>query len=191
MVLRHFIPDLTAHRYHMTTEQSALVCVVCSAHTCPYWGVKNRSFEVRRPRVDIICIALRALCRHSGNPSQRLRYRGNSVVGQLLCVQRCEREYRRCWLCSGWCQRVLFLNVKFASCVHHHEYLHLTLYFYWFCLGVEPLIKGDGTGYTWIKLHNWEFRNLHPSTNIINMIKSRRICWAKHGWDEKCIKSFN
>jgi hypothetical protein len=30
----------------------------------------------------------------------------------------------------------------------------------------------------WIKLHNEELHNLHSSTDIIRMIKSRRMRWA-------------
>lgn len=122
---------------HMTTEQSTLVLVVCSVRTCRCRGVKSRLFEVGRLRVDAICIALHAVCRYSSIPPQHLRYCVNSVVCQLLCVKLYEREYRRCWLCYGSCQLVLFVNVKFTSCAQHHGYMHLTLHFHWFCLDVK------------------------------------------------------
>jgi hypothetical protein len=32
----------------------------------------------------------------------------------------------------------------------------------------------------WRKLHNVELRNFYSSTNIIRMIKSRRMAWAGH-----------
>jgi hypothetical protein len=32
----------------------------------------------------------------------------------------------------------------------------------------------------WRKLHNEELHNLYSSPNIIRMIKSRRMRWAKH-----------
>jgi hypothetical protein len=32
----------------------------------------------------------------------------------------------------------------------------------------------------WRKLHNEEFHNLNSSTNIIRMVKSRRMRWAGH-----------
>jgi hypothetical protein len=32
----------------------------------------------------------------------------------------------------------------------------------------------------WRKLHNMELHNLYCSANIIEMIKSRRIRWARH-----------
>jgi hypothetical protein len=43
----------------------------------------------------------------------------------------------------------------------------------------------------WRKLHNEELHNLHSSSSIIRMIKSRRMRWAGHvaQWVEKdCIK---
>jgi hypothetical protein len=32
----------------------------------------------------------------------------------------------------------------------------------------------------WRKLHNEELHNLYSSSNIIRMIKSRRMRWARH-----------
>jgi hypothetical protein len=148
MVPCHFISDCIADRYHMTTELSTLVWVGCSTHTCRYRGVKSRSFEVGRPRVNVICIALHAMCRYFGGPSERIRYPVNSVVWQLLCVKRCEREYRRCWLCSGLCQRVLFLNVKFhlmctapCTCICTWRYTFLLILFVY---GISDRVGRDG-----------------------------------------------
>jgi hypothetical protein len=50
-------------------------------------------------------------------------------------------------------------------------------------------ITGD-----WTRLHNGELHNLNTSTNIITMIKSRRIRWAGHAahmGDKKCIQDFS
>ena len=40
--------------------------------------------------------------------------------------------------------------------------------------------KRDGVTGEWRKLYNEELNNLYASTNIIRMIKSRRIRWAGH-----------
>jgi hypothetical protein len=47
----------------------------------------------------------------------------------------------------------------------------------WFTriFGPKREVTGD-----WRKLHNEEFRNLYSSPNIIRMIKSRRMRWARH-----------
>jgi hypothetical protein len=42
----------------------------------------------------------------------------------------------------------------------------------------EP--KMDEVTGGWRKLHNHEFHNLHSSPNIIRVIKSRRMRWARH-----------
>jgi hypothetical protein len=39
--------------------------------------------------------------------------------------------------------------------------------------------RDEGTG-GWMKLHIEELHNLYSSPNIIKMIKSRRIKWARH-----------
>jgi hypothetical protein len=39
---------------------------------------------------------------------------------------------------------------------------------------MEEFIEG------WTKLHNKEFRNLYASPNIIRVMKSRRMRWARH-----------
>jgi hypothetical protein len=39
--------------------------------------------------------------------------------------------------------------------------------------------RDEGTG-GWRKLHNEELHNLYSSSNIIRMIKSRRMRWAGH-----------
>jgi hypothetical protein len=41
---------------------------------------------------------------------------------------------------------------------------------------------------SWRRLHNEELHNLHTSQYIIRIIKSRRIRWARHVRDEKCIQ---
>jgi hypothetical protein len=40
--------------------------------------------------------------------------------------------------------------------------------------------KGDEVTEGWRKLHNEELHNLYPSSNVIRMIKSRRMRWAGH-----------
>jgi hypothetical protein len=40
--------------------------------------------------------------------------------------------------------------------------------------------KGDKVTRGWRKLHNEELRNLHSLPNVIRMIKSRRMKWARH-----------
>jgi hypothetical protein len=42
----------------------------------------------------------------------------------------------------------------------------------------------------WRRLHKEELHNLYASPNIIRVIKSRRMEWAGHGRDEKCIQNF-
>jgi hypothetical protein len=41
-------------------------------------------------------------------------------------------------------------------------------------------VTGDEVTGDWRKLHNEEFNNLHSTSNIIRMMKSRRIRWAGH-----------
>jgi hypothetical protein len=41
--------------------------------------------------------------------------------------------------------------------------------------------KRDAIVGGWRKLHNGEFHDLYPLLNIIRMIKSRRMRWARHG----------
>jgi hypothetical protein len=54
-----------------------------------------------------------------------------------------------------------------------------------------PKREEDGS---WRKLHNDELRGLCSSLNIIRMIKSRRMRWARHvariGGRERCLQSF-
>jgi hypothetical protein len=45
----------------------------------------------------------------------------------------------------------------------------------------------------WRRLHNVELHNLYASSNIIGVIKSRKVRWkghSMHGIDEKCIQNF-
>jgi hypothetical protein len=39
--------------------------------------------------------------------------------------------------------------------------------------------RDEGTG-GWRKLHNEELHNLYSSSNIIRMMKSKRMRWARH-----------
>jgi hypothetical protein len=41
------------------------------------------------------------------------------------------------------------------------------------------------------RLHNEEHRNLYASSNIIRVIKSRRMRWVGHGRDEKCMQNLD
>jgi hypothetical protein len=41
-------------------------------------------------------------------------------------------------------------------------------------------LKRDKVTGVWGKLHNEELHNLYSSPNIIRMIKSRRMRWARH-----------
>jgi hypothetical protein len=38
----------------------------------------------------------------------------------------------------------------------------------------------DDVGGGWARLHNEELHNLYASPNIIRIIKSRRLTWARH-----------
>jgi hypothetical protein len=44
-------------------------------------------------------------------------------------------------------------------------------------------------------LYNEELHNLYALTNIIIMVRSRRIWWTEHissiSWEEKCIQNFD
>jgi len=46
----------------------------------------------------------------------------------------------------------------------------------------------------WKKLHNEELNNLYSSPNIVRVMKSRRMRWAKHvarmGGEERCVQGF-
>jgi hypothetical protein len=50
--------------------------------------------------------------------------------------------------------------------------------------------KRDEVTGGWRILHNDELHNLYSLPNIIRMIKSRKMRWAGHGEDEKCIQNF-
>jgi hypothetical protein len=40
----------------------------------------------------------------------------------------------------------------------------------------------------WRRLHNEELRKLYASPDIIKVMKSMKMKWARHGRDEKCIQ---
>jgi hypothetical protein len=50
-----------------------------------------------------------------------------------------------------------------------------------------PKREEDGS---WRKLHNDELHNLHSSLNIVRVIKSRRMMWAGHDGEERCLQGF-
>jgi hypothetical protein len=54
--------------------------------------------------------------------------------------------------------------------------------------------KGDEVIRGWTKLHKEELHNLYFSSNIIRMIKSRKMGWSRHvahmGGEEECIQGF-
>jgi hypothetical protein len=67
-----------------------------------------------------------------------------------------------------------------------------------------PLTKGEQGDYLrrifgpkreevvggWGRLHNEEVHNSYTSSNIIRVIKSRRMRWVDYGRDEKYIQNF-
>jgi hypothetical protein len=51
--------------------------------------------------------------------------------------------------------------------------------------------KRDEVTWEWRKLHNEELNDLYCAPNIIRVIKSRRMRWAKHvarGREERCLQ---
>jgi hypothetical protein len=52
--------------------------------------------------------------------------------------------------------------------------------------------KRDKVTGEWRKLHNEELNDLYCSSNIIRVIKSKRMGWAcsMYGGEERCIQSF-
>jgi len=53
--------------------------------------------------------------------------------------------------------------------------------------------KRDDVTWYWRKLHNEEFNDLYSSSNIIQVIKSRRKRWARHVAcleKKRCIRDF-
>jgi hypothetical protein len=50
--------------------------------------------------------------------------------------------------------------------------------------------RRDGVRREWRKLHNEELNDLYCSPNIVRVIKWRRMRWAGHVADERCIQGF-
>ena len=53
--------------------------------------------------------------------------------------------------------------------------------------------KRDGVTGEWRKLHNEELNDLYSSLNIVQVIKSKRMRWARHlayGGEERCLRGF-
>ena len=54
--------------------------------------------------------------------------------------------------------------------------------------------KRDEVTGEWRKLHNEELKDLNSPSNIVRVIKSRRMKWAEHvarmGGEERCIQGF-
>jgi hypothetical protein len=50
-----------------------------------------------------------------------------------------------------------------------------------------PKREEDGS---WIKLHNDKLHSLYSSANIIRVIKTRRMRWARHGAGKRCLRGF-
>jgi hypothetical protein len=54
--------------------------------------------------------------------------------------------------------------------------------------------KRDEVTGEWRKLHNEELNDMYSSSNIIRVIKSRRMGWAGHATrmgEERCIQDFD
>jgi len=64
----------------------------------------------------------------------------------------------------------------------------------WGCLRRIFRLKRDEVIWEWRKLHNEEPNDLYCSSNIVRVIKLKRMRWAGHvarkGGEERCIRGF-
>jgi len=93
-------------------------------------------------------------------------------------------------------------NYNFASCLYECETWSLTLREERRLRVFENRVlrrifrpKRDEVTREWRKLHNEELNDLHCSSNIVRVIKSRRMRWAGNvarvRGEERCIQAFS